>query len=40
VQEPELFFNQEQENHDRTSRNEEVLPLLPQAPSAPGNQVE
>jgi hypothetical protein len=34
VQEPELFFDEEQENHDGTPGNEEVLPALPQAPGA------
>jgi hypothetical protein len=34
VQEPELFFDQEQENHDRAAGDEEVLPALPQTPAA------
>jgi hypothetical protein len=40
VQEPELFFDQEQEDHDRASGDEEILPALPEAPDAQGNQVE
>jgi hypothetical protein len=40
MQEPELFFHQEQEDHDRTPGDEEVLQPLPQAPGAQGNQVE
>jgi hypothetical protein len=40
VQEPELFFDEEQEDHHRASGNEEVLPALPQAPGSQGNQVE
>jgi hypothetical protein len=40
VQEPELFFDQEQENHDGAPGDEEVLPALPEAPAAQGNQVE
>jgi hypothetical protein len=35
VQESELQQNKKQENNDRTPRNEEVLPLLPEAPTAP-----
>jgi hypothetical protein len=40
VQEPELFQYQEQEDHYRTAGNEEILPPLPEAPAAQGNQVE
>jgi hypothetical protein len=29
VQEPELFFDQEQKDHDRAAGDEEVLPSLP-----------
>jgi hypothetical protein len=40
VQEPELFDNQEQEDHHGASGAEEVLPALPEAPTAQGNQVK
>jgi hypothetical protein len=40
VQEPELHVYEEQEDHDGTPGNEEVLPALPEAPGAQGNQVE
>jgi preprotein translocase subunit SecE len=40
MQEPELFLDQEQENHYRASGVEEVLPALQAAPAAQGNQVE
>jgi hypothetical protein len=40
VQEPELFQNEEQENHDRAAGDEEILPALPEAPATQGNQVE
>jgi hypothetical protein len=40
VQEPELFFHEEQEDHHRASGAEEVLPALPEAPAAQGNQVK
>jgi hypothetical protein len=40
VQEPELLFDQEQEDLYGTAGNEEVLPALPEAPAAQGNQVE
>src|SRR5450432_234457 len=40
VQEPELFVDQEQEDHYRASGVEEILPALPAAPAAQGNQVE
>jgi hypothetical protein len=40
VQEPELFVHQKQEDHDGTAGTKEILPLLPQASAAPGNQVE
>jgi hypothetical protein len=40
VQEPELFFHQEQEDHHGAAGIEEVLPALPEAPAAQGNQVE
>jgi hypothetical protein len=39
VQEPQLLEHQEQEDHDRTAGIEEVLPVLPEAPSASRNQV-
>jgi hypothetical protein len=29
VQEPELFFDEEQEDYDGAAGNEEVLPILP-----------
>jgi hypothetical protein len=40
VQKPQLLVNQEQEDDNRAARNEEVLPPLPQASGAQGNQVE
>ena len=40
VQEPELHEHEEQEDHHRAAGNEEVLPALPEAPGAQGNQVE
>jgi hypothetical protein len=40
VQEPELHVYEEQEDHHGTPGNEEVLPALPEAPGAQGNQVE
>jgi hypothetical protein len=40
VQEPELFFDEEQKDYYRAAGNEEVLPPLPEAPGAQGNQVE
>jgi hypothetical protein len=40
VQKPELFIDQEQEDLYGTIGNEEVLPALPEAPAAQGNQVE
>jgi hypothetical protein len=40
MQESELFVYEEQENYNRASGDEEVLPSLPQAPAAQGNQVE
>jgi hypothetical protein len=40
MQEPELFLDQEQENHDRAPGAQEVLPALPEASAAQGNQVE
>jgi hypothetical protein len=40
MQEPELFRHQKQENYHGTAGNEEVLPVLPEAPAAQGNQVE
>jgi hypothetical protein len=40
VQEPELFFDEEQEDHHGAPGNEEVLPALPQTPGPQGNQVE
>jgi hypothetical protein len=40
VQESQLLQHQEQENHYRTPGNEEILPALPEAPAAQGDQVE
>jgi hypothetical protein len=40
VQKPELLFDQEQKDQDRAPGNEQVLPALPEAPAAQGNQVE
>jgi hypothetical protein len=40
MQESELFGDQEQKDHYRAVGNEEILPLLPEAPGAQGNQVE
>jgi hypothetical protein len=40
MQEPELFGHQEQKDHDRAPGTEEVLPALPEAPAAQGNQVK
>jgi hypothetical protein len=40
VQEPELFLDEEQENHHGALGAEEVLPALQAAPAAQGNQVE
>jgi hypothetical protein len=40
MQEPELFGHQEQEDHHGAAGNEEILPVLPEAPAAQGNQVE
>jgi hypothetical protein len=37
VQEPELFFDEKQEDHNRADRAEEILPALPQAPGPQGN---
>jgi hypothetical protein len=34
MQKPELQQNEEQENYDRASGTEEVLPVLPQASAA------
>jgi hypothetical protein len=34
MQEPELFVDEEQENDDRAAGDEEVLPALPEAPTA------
>ena len=39
MQEPELHEHQEQEDDHRASRDEEVLPVLPEAPPAPGDEV-
>jgi hypothetical protein len=33
VQEPELFQDEEQENHDRAPGDEEILPALPETPA-------
>jgi hypothetical protein len=40
VQEPELFFHEEQEDHHGAVGAEEVLPALQEAPTAQGNQVK
>jgi hypothetical protein len=40
VQEPQLLDDQEQEDYNRTSRDEEILPALPEASAAQGDQVE
>jgi hypothetical protein len=40
MQESELFLHQEQEDHDRASGTQEILPALPEASAAQGNQVE
>jgi hypothetical protein len=40
VQEPELFFYEEQEDHYGAPGTEEVLPALPETPTAQGNQVK
>jgi hypothetical protein len=40
MQKPELFGHQEQEDHYGAVGDEEVLPVLPEAPAAQGNQVE
>jgi hypothetical protein len=40
VQEPELFVDEEQKDHYRAHRAEEVLPPLPQTSAASGNQVK
>jgi hypothetical protein len=40
VQEPELFFDEEQEDDHGALGTEEILPLLPEAPASQGNQVE
>jgi len=40
MQEPELLFDEEQEDNDGASGNEEVLPALPQTPGPQGNQVK
>jgi hypothetical protein len=40
MQEPELFGHEEQEDHHGAAGNEEILPVLPEAPAAQGNQVE
>jgi hypothetical protein len=40
MQEPELFGHQEQKNHYGAVGDEEILPVLPEAPAAQGNQVE
>jgi hypothetical protein len=33
VQKSQLFFDEEQEDHDGTAGNEEILPALPEAPA-------
>jgi hypothetical protein len=40
MQEPELFFDKEQEDEHGTAGDEEILSALPQTPAAQGNQVE
>jgi hypothetical protein len=40
VQESELLEHEEQEDYHRAAGNEEILPQVPQAPSAQGNQVD
>jgi hypothetical protein len=40
MQEPELLGHQEQEDHHGATGDEEILPVLPEAPTAQGNQVE
>jgi hypothetical protein len=40
VQESQLLYNQEQENHHGTAGTEQVLPALSKAPATQGNQVE
>jgi hypothetical protein len=40
MQAPELFHDQEQEGHHGTVGTTEILPALPEAPAASGNQVE
>jgi hypothetical protein len=40
VQKPELHVYEKQEDDHGTLGNEEVLPALPEASSAQGNQVE
>jgi hypothetical protein len=40
VQESELFEHQEQEDDDRAAGDEEILPQVPPAPGAQGNQVD
>jgi hypothetical protein len=39
MQEPELFEYEEQEDHDRASGIQEILPELPEASASPRNQV-
>ena len=39
VQEPELQQDEEQEDHDGAAGDEKVLPVLPQASTAPGDEV-
>jgi hypothetical protein len=40
MQEPELLLDQEQEDHDGAPGIQEILPALPEASAAQGNQVE
>jgi hypothetical protein len=40
VQEPELFFHEEQEDHHGAPGTEKVLPALPETPAAQRNQVK
>jgi hypothetical protein len=39
MQKPQLQQDKEQENDNRTDRDEEILPVLPQASTASGNKV-
>jgi hypothetical protein len=39
MQEPKLFGDEEQEDHNRAPGAQEILPALPEAPTAQRNQV-